>query len=49
MSQLESMRRLRSAFTATGHDIHLHEYHGGHDPACWADELPEVLAWLLRR
>ena len=32
--KLDSVRRLDAALAAAGHDIHLHEYHGGHDPAC---------------
>lgn len=48
-SQLDSVRRLSTALTAAGHDIHLHEYDGGHDPACWAEQLREALAWLMKR
>jgi enterochelin esterase-like enzyme len=47
-SQLDSVRRLSTALSAAGHDIHCHEYHGGHDSACWAAELVDALAWLLR-
>ncbi len=47
-SQLDSVRRLSSALRTSGHDIHSHEYNGGHDPACWAAELPQSLAWLMR-
>lgn len=47
-SQLASVRRLAKRVKAIGHEIHLHEYDGGHDPACWAAELPQALAWLLR-
>jgi enterochelin esterase family protein len=46
-SQLDSVRRLSTALTTAGHAIHLHEYDGGHDPACWGEELPEALAWLM--
>jgi enterochelin esterase family protein len=46
-SQLDSVRRLARAIAATEQDIRLAEYDGGHDPACWARELPEALAWLL--
>lgn len=48
-SQLDSVRRLSSALSSSGHEIHHHEYDGGHDPACWAAELPQSLAWLMRR
>jgi enterochelin esterase-like enzyme len=48
-SQLDSVRRLNSALSGSGHDVHCHEYDGGHDPACWAAELPQSLAWLMRR
>lgn len=47
-SQLDSVRRLSSALRAGGHDIYSNEYNGGHDSACWAAELPQALAWLLR-
>ncbi|MDZ4402626.1 alpha/beta hydrolase-fold protein [Prosthecobacter sp.] len=47
-SQLDSVRRLSAALTAAGHVTHLNEYHGGHDSACWAAELPEALAWLMK-
>jgi enterochelin esterase-like enzyme len=48
ISQLASVRRLAKRLTEAGHDLHLHEYDGGHDPACWGSELPQALAWLLR-
>lgn len=47
-SQFDSVRRLSAALAAQGHDIHLHEYNGGHDPACWAAELPKALAWVMK-
>ncbi|MCF7788066.1 MAG: hypothetical protein K9N47_18230 [Prosthecobacter sp.] len=47
-SQLDSVRRLSAMLRTNGHDIHLHEYNGGHDAACWAAELTESLAWLMR-
>jgi enterochelin esterase-like enzyme len=31
-----------------GHLVNFREYDGGHDPDCWAVDLPEALAWLLR-
>ncbi|MDB6007537.1 MAG: putative esterase [Prosthecobacter sp.] len=49
ISQLDSVRRLSTALTAVGHDIHHHEYNGGHESACWAAELVEALAWLMRK
>lgn len=48
-SQLDSVRRLSAALKAAGHDIHLNEYDGGHDPTCWAAELPSALAWLFNQ
>ena len=47
-SQLASVRRLANRLTEAGHDLHLHEYDGGHHPACWGAELPQALAWLLK-
>jgi enterochelin esterase family protein len=46
-SQLASVRRLAKRMTEAGHEVHCHEYDGGHDPACWNAELPQALAWLL--
>lgn len=48
-SQLVSVRRLAQCMTDAGHDLHLHEYDGGHNPVCWGAELPRALEWLLRR
>lgn len=47
-SQLASVRRLSEAMTRAGHTVHLHEFDGGHDPACWGEELTGALGWLLR-
>ena len=47
-SQLASVRRLAKRLTEAGHDLHLHEYDGGHDPQCWGAELPRALEWLLQ-
>lgn len=47
-SQLDSVRRLSSALRAGGHDIYANEYNGGHHSACWAAELPQSLAWLMK-
>lgn len=46
-SQLASVRRLAKRMTEAGHEIHCHEYDGGHDPVCWNAELPQALVWLL--
>ena len=47
-SQLASVHRLATRMANVGHDIHLHEYDGGHDPVCWGAELPRALEWLLK-
>jgi enterochelin esterase family protein len=46
-NQLDSVRRLAKDMVDAGQLVHFREYDGGHDPACWAVELPEALAWLL--
>ena len=46
-SQVASVRRLAKRMTEVGHEIHCHEYDGGHDPLCWGVELPQALTWLL--
>ncbi|MFH1300039.1 MAG: alpha/beta hydrolase-fold protein [Planctomycetota bacterium] len=46
-NQLDSVRRLAQKLTAVGQDVHYAEFSGGHDSACWAEELPPALLWLL--
>lgn len=46
-SQLDSVRRLSLAMSRAGHDVDLQEFDGGHDPACWGEELTGALAWLV--
>jgi len=47
VSQLESCRRLNLSLESAGVMVHYSEFPGGHDPACWASELPTALMWLL--
>jgi enterochelin esterase-like enzyme len=46
-SQLASVRRLAQLLKATGNEVRYAEFSGGHDPQCWAAELPEALRWLV--
>jgi enterochelin esterase-like enzyme len=46
-SQYDSVERLARQLTASGATVRLNNYPGGHDPQCWAAELPESLNWLL--
>jgi enterochelin esterase family protein len=46
-SQLASVGRLAEALGKLGADLHYQTYVGGHDPVCWARELPQALSWLL--
>lgn len=46
-SQLDSVRRLAKALAGMGKNLHYTEFSGGHDPACWAAELPAALLWLV--
>lgn len=46
-SQLDSVRRLSRALESAGHKVCHTEFSGGHDPKCWATELPQALKWLL--
>jgi enterochelin esterase-like enzyme len=46
-SQLDSVRRLAAGMSRAGHEMHLNEFEGGHDPARWAAEIPEAIGWLL--
>lgn len=47
-SQLESVRRLARNLKDCCTEVQLKEFSGGHDPACWANELPTALSWLLQ-
>ncbi len=49
-SQLHSVRRLARELETYRcfKRIQLAEFHGGHDTACWAAELPDALEWLMR-
>jgi enterochelin esterase family protein len=48
-NQLDSVRRLAEKLTGLCQDVHYAEFSGGHDPACWAAELPHALSWLTRK
>ena len=45
-TQVDSCRRLAEAW---GPSARFSIFEGGHDPACWARELPEALRWALRQ
>lgn len=47
VGQLDSVRRLTARLADSGHEVRAVVFHGGHDPACWAIELPEALIWLM--
>lgn len=47
-SQLGSCRRLARQLAGCCAALHYSEFFGGHDPICWATELPEALSWLLQ-
>jgi enterochelin esterase family protein len=46
-SQISSVRRLALAMGSSGVDVRVNLIAGGHDPTCWAAELPSALRWLL--
>ncbi|WP_417389345.1 hypothetical protein [Gimesia sp.] len=46
-NQLDSVCRLEQKLTAVGQYVHYAGFEGSHDPACWAEELPPALVWLL--
>jgi enterochelin esterase-like enzyme/GNAT superfamily N-acetyltransferase len=43
LSQVEGVRRMRDALSATNHDVAYREFSGGHEFPAWASALP---AWL---
>lgn len=46
-SQYASCERLAQAIALARATVHENRYAGGHDPACWAAELPSALQWLF--
>jgi enterochelin esterase-like enzyme len=48
-SQRDSVRRLAEKLERLCREIHYEEFSGGHDMACWAEELPRALPWLMRQ
>ncbi len=47
-SQRDSVRRLAEKLEGLCREVHHKEFSGGHDMACWAEELPRALPWLMR-
>lgn len=47
-SQRDSVRRLAKSLEGLCREVHYTEFPGGHDMACWAQELPSALRWLMR-
>jgi iron(III)-enterobactin esterase len=47
-SQRDSVRRLADKLQALCREVHHEEFSGGHDMACWAEELSRALPWLMR-
>jgi enterochelin esterase family protein len=45
-SQLDSCRRLAAAVDEKASATRFATFTGGHDMACWNQELPEAIAWL---
>ncbi len=48
-SQLDSVSRLAGKLEGLFGEVHHIEFSGGHATACWAEELPRALPWLMRR
>jgi enterochelin esterase family protein len=46
-SQLASCNKLALSLAEHGATVRYSGFAGGHDPACWAKELPAALDWLL--
>ena len=47
VSQRESCQRLADKMAHCGYTVRFSEFDGGHDPVCWAAELPSAFDWLL--
>jgi enterochelin esterase-like enzyme len=48
-SQRDSVRRLAEKLEGLCREVHYKEFSGGHDMACWADELSHALPWLMQK
>jgi enterochelin esterase family protein len=48
-SQRDSVRRLAGKLEGLCREVHHQEFSGGHEMACWAEELPRALPWLIGR
>jgi len=46
-SQRDSVRRLAAKLEGLCSEVHSTEFSGGHTMACWAEELPYALSWLI--
>lgn len=44
-SQRESCTRAAAALVNVGYHVRYREFHGGHDPACWREDLAMALPW----
>lgn len=47
-SQVASCARLAESLRGAGVEVAERLFMGGHDPACWARDLPDALGWVLR-
>ena len=45
VSQLDACRRGADALRAAGYTVEYREFHGGHEAACWRDDLVLALPW----
>jgi enterochelin esterase family protein len=46
-SQRESCARGSAAFERAGYRVAHREFRGGHDPACWRDDLMLAIPWAM--
>jgi enterochelin esterase family protein len=46
-SQIDGCDRVCESLRTKGYDIAYHYFFGGHDPACWRDDLALALPWAL--
>lgn len=45
LTQIEGCQAGCAALRSKGYDVNFRTYAGGHDPACWREELPDALRW----
>jgi len=49
MTQIAGCSQTVAALRSKGYEVSYREYRGGHDPACWGEDLALALPWVWRK